>query len=234
HWERKRVFRKVLQFPRMMNSVFLSNSKGKINEKYLRYNEQKQTHEKPDNKKFIWDKNVIFFPRKINSKLYFIHRVKPDIQIVSIDNLEELTTEFWQHYFMHLEDQILLAPKYDHEVSYIGGGCPPIETEYGWLLIYHGVCDTITGYVYSACVALLDLENPQKVVARLPYPLFKPELDWELVGEVNNVCFPTGAIIIEQVLYIYYGAADEHIACASVNVNILLKELMLKSESNDK
>ena len=212
----------------------LAGSKGMINEKYLRYNEHEQIREKAGKKIFIWDKNVIFFPRKINGKLYFLHRVRPDIQIVAVNNLQELTSEFWQNYFLHLDEWIVLTPKYKHEVSYIGGGCPPVETEYGWLLIYHGVHDTIKGYVYSACAALLDLENPQKEIARLPYALFKPELDWELKGEVNNVCFPTGAALIDGTLYIYYGAADEQIAVASVSLSELLKELLLNTIKDEK
>jgi len=211
-----------------------ARSEKAINEKYLRYNIHRHTQKNHDKEVFVWDKNVIFFPRRINGKLYFLHRVRPDIQIVSISNLQELTTEFWQNYFLHLDECIVLSPKYKHEVSYIGGGCPPIETEYGWLLIYHGVHDTIKGYVYSACAALLNLENPQKEIARLPYALFKPELEWELKGEVNNVCFPTGTALIEDRLYIYYGAADERIACASLSISDLLKELLLNSKKNEK
>jgi predicted GH43/DUF377 family glycosyl hydrolase len=208
----------------------LAGSKGKINGKYLRYNEHGGIREIHGKKVFIWDKNVIFFPRRINGQLYFLHRVKPDIQIVSVNNLQELTTEFWQNYFLHLDEKIVLSPKYGHEVSYIGGGCTPIETEHGWLIIYHGVHDTIKGYVYTACAALLELENPQKEIARLPYALFKPELEWELKGEVNNVCFPTGASLSDDTLYIYYGAADEQIACASVSLSALLKELLLNKK----
>ncbi|WP_428661713.1 hypothetical protein [Runella sp.] len=205
----------------------LAESKGIINEKYLRYNEHERVQEKEGKKVLLWDKNVIFFPRKIKEKLYFLHRIKPDIQIVAVADLAELTPAFWQNYFLHLDDSIVLSPKYKHEISYIGGGCPPIETAHGWLLIYHSVHDTVKGYVYSACAALLDLENPQKELARLPYALFKPEFDWELKGEVNNVCFPTGAIVQDDTLYIYYGAADEQIACASVSIAALLKELLL-------
>jgi predicted GH43/DUF377 family glycosyl hydrolase len=101
------------------------------------------------------------------------------------------------------------------------------------LLIYHSVQDTIEGYVYSACAALLDLDNPQKEISRLPYALFKPELDWELHGEVNNVCFPSGTLLVEDTLYIYYGAADKQIACASVSISALLKELMFNTKGND-
>lgn len=205
-----------------------TETEGNINEKYLRFNDYQKSHEKQDRKIFLWDKNLVIFPRKINNKFWFFHRIKPDIQIVvSIEKFEDLTIEFWQNYFSHFDEYIVLSPKYDHEVSYIGCGCPPIETEAGWLVIYHGVHDTIKGYVYSACATLLDLKNPQKEIARLPYPLFFPEKEWELKGEVNNVCFPTGALVEDDELYIYYGAADERIAIASLSIKELLAELAL-------
>ena len=121
----------------------------------------------------------------------------------------------------------MFEPLYDHESSYIGGGCPPIEIPEGWLMIYHSVCDTPKGYIYSVSVALLDLEDPQKEIARLPYPLFSPETDYELNGIVNKVCFPTGTAIFDDKLYIYYGAADKCIACVSVQLSELVKELLL-------
>jgi beta-1,2-mannobiose phosphorylase / 1,2-beta-oligomannan phosphorylase len=218
--------------PQMSYDEFkhLAESKGSINEKYQRYNKHERIIEKKGKKIFIWDKNVIFFPRKINGNFIFLHRVKPDIQITVVNHLKDLTLEFWQNYFLLLSNRIVLSPKHKHEVSYIGGGCPPIETKEGWLLIYHGVHDTVKGFVYSACAALLDLENPQKETARLPYALFKPEEQWELKGEVNNVCFPTGALVINDTLYIYYGAADEQIAVASLSLTALLTELLLYKE----
>lgn len=204
----------------------LSESEGLIPDKYRRYNEFQISHPNSD-PVFLWDKNLIFFPRKINDKFYFLHRIRPDIQIVSVKNIEDLNPEFWQNYFLHFNDHILLSPKYHHESSYIGGGCPPIETEYGWLMIYHGVYDTVYGYVYTACAALLDINNPKIEISRLSYPLFKPEKEWELHGEVNNVCFPTGTVVENDILYIYYGAADERIAVASLSMSKLLKELMM-------
>lgn len=177
-------------------------------------------------KLLVWDKDVIFFPRRINDRLYFLHRIKPDIQIASVNELSDLNESFWKNYLLNFFNNIILAPKYDHEISYIGGGCPPIETAEGWLVIYHGVHNTTNGYVYSACAALLDLENPEIEIARLPYPLFKPETAWELSGEVDRVCFPSGTAIFGDTLYIYYGAADEQIACASVSLNALLAELL--------
>jgi beta-1,2-mannobiose phosphorylase / 1,2-beta-oligomannan phosphorylase len=215
--------------PQMFYKEFnrLASSKAVLNEKYLRYNGDGGIVDRKGKKVFIWDKNVIFFPRRINGKLCFLHRIKPDIQFVCIHNLKELTTDFWQNYFLHFEANILLTSKHDFAASYIGAGCPPIETEHGWLLIYHGVQDTVDGFVYSACAALLDIDDPLKEISRLPYPLFKPDEEWELKGEVNNVCFPTGAIVENDILYIYYGAADEQIACASMSLSALLKELLI-------
>jgi predicted GH43/DUF377 family glycosyl hydrolase len=59
----------------------------------------------------------------------------------------------------------------------------------------------------------------------LPYPLFYPEEHWERRGEVNNVCFPSGAVVFDGRLFVYYGAADERIAVASMELQELLNEL---------
>jgi beta-1,2-mannobiose phosphorylase / 1,2-beta-oligomannan phosphorylase len=228
HFEKKGIL-----VPQITYEEFnkLSKTNPLIDSKYFRYNQHEGILEKEGIKMLLWDKNLIFFPRKINGKFYFMHRIRPEIQIiVAIEKLENLTLDFWQDYFLHFDDYVLLSPKYDHEISYIGGGCPPIETELGWLLIYHGVKDSLNGYVYSACAALLDLKNPQIEIARLPFPLFKPEYVWELKGEVNNVCFPTGAVVFDDILYIYYGAADERIACASMVLSELLNELMVNKK----
>ena len=191
--------------------------KSDLNEKYLRYNRGAD---------ILADKDLVFFPRRIHGKLTFLHRIKPDIQLTAANELSDLTNEFWVNYFLHFEEHIFLCPKYTHEVSYVGGGCPPIETEHGWLIIYHGVKDVIKGYEYSCCAALMDIDEPFKEIARLPYPLFKPELDYELDGDVDDVCFPTGTVLEGDTLYIYYGAADELIACASVSLAELLNELL--------
>ncbi|MDP2414801.1 hypothetical protein [Daejeonella sp.] len=228
-WEKHGIISPQMTFQEFNH---LAASKKSINEKYLRYNEPWHSIEKLDVNILMWDKNVIFFPRRINGKLQFLHRIKPDIQVVAVEDLKELTKEFWQNYFLNIECCIVISPKYKHEISYVGGGCPPIETKEGWLLIYHSVHDTTKGYVYSACAALLDLDDPQKEIARLPYPLFKPEQSWELNGEVNNVCFPTGAVLFDDTLYIYYGAADERVATASMSLSELIKEL-LKHPIND-
>jgi beta-1,2-mannobiose phosphorylase / 1,2-beta-oligomannan phosphorylase len=207
--------------------VLLAESAGKVNEKYYRNQKFYSLRADPQKKMMLWDKNVIFFPRRIGGKLVFLHRIRPGIQIVSVNSIRELTKKFWKDYFFDLQDHIVLDPLHQHESSYIGSGCPPIETKNGWLLIYHGVEETEKGYIYSACAALLDLNNPAKEISRLPYALFSPQYDWELKGEVNNVVFPTGTSLFGGTLFIYYGAADTSIACASVNLSELVAELLV-------
>lgn len=226
NWEKRGLI-----VPQYSYSEFkhLAESRGELSEKYFRFNGKYIVPKKDGKKVLVWDKNVILFPRRIKGQLFFLHRIKPDIQIISVNDLSELTHNFWDYFLLRFTDNILISPKYDHEVSYVGGGCPPIETEKGWLLIYHGVHDTIEGYVYCVCASLLALDDPRHEIARLPYPLFEPQFEYELHGIVNNICFPSGTQIINDTLYIYYGAADEHIACATVSLTELLKELLFNA-----
>lgn len=177
---------------------------------------------------YVWDKNLVFFPKKINGKLAVLHRLYPSIQILYFEDPVELTIEFWKEYVSNLHKHIVLLPKGLHEGSHIGAGCPPIETEFGWLLIYHSAQHTSKGFIYYACAALLDLQNPKKIIGRLKEPLFSPTETWEKEGYVNNVVFPTGTATFNEDLYIYYGAADSRVAVASVNINDLLKKLKNK------
>jgi predicted GH43/DUF377 family glycosyl hydrolase len=215
--------------------IFLLKSEGGVNEKYYHDNKFYNPNADPQKKVMLWDKNVVFFPRRIKGNLVFLHRIRPGIQIVSVKSLKDLTKEFWENYFLKLQDHIVLDPVFAHESSYIGSGCPPIETEHGWLLIYHGAEETKRGIVYSACAAaLLDLNNPARVIARLPYALFSPEYEWELKGDVNNVVFPTGTALFGDTLFIYYGAADSRIACASLSLSALLAELLAHTVKDEK
>lgn len=203
-----------------------------LNEKYLfHYKIFKQHGLGPEvaKKLFVWDKNVIFFPEKIDGKFTFFHRIHPGIQLVQVDNLKQLTPSFWKDYMMNLSDHIVMDPEYSHESSHIGGGCPPVKTDKGWLIIYHAAEDHPHGYIYHAAAALLDLKNPLKVIGRLKKPLISPSYKWEKEGVVNNIIFPSGTAIFDERLYIYYGAADEHVAVASVDINELLEELIKSS-----
>lgn len=106
----------------------------------------------------------------------------------------------------------------------IGAGCVPIETEEGWILIFHGVSCTCNGFVYSMGAALLDLNDPSKVIARSTDYLLTPEKDYETVGFVPNVVFPVSALVDEPTgrIALYYGAADTVTGLAFTSKQLLL------------
>ncbi|OGH07689.1 MAG: hypothetical protein A2W22_00445 [Candidatus Levybacteria bacterium RBG_16_35_11] len=173
----------------------------------------------------LFEKDASLFPQKFNHKFALFHRILPGIQIIYFNSFSELTKDRWRDYFKNLGDFIVLDPLFWFENRNIGGGCPPIETKDGWLIIYHAVEDIPFGKIYHAAAALLDLKNPLKVLGRLKEPLFSPKAPWEKSGVTNNVVFPTGAVVRDRRLYIYYGAADKLIAAKSVNLIELLTEL---------
>jgi predicted GH43/DUF377 family glycosyl hydrolase len=173
----------------------------------------------------LWEKDGTLFPKKINGKFAMLHRILPGIQIIYFDDWADLTIDYWKKYLSKLNDHIVMDPIDGLENTHIGAGCSPIETKDGWLLIYHSVGLKNNHLTYWASAALLDKDNPQKVIGRLPYPLFKPTLDWEIKGVVGNVVFPTGAVVKDENLYIYYGAADSRIGLAKINLSKLLNTL---------
>jgi len=174
----------------------------------------------------LWDKDAFFFPKKIKGRYALIHRILPDIQVIYFDSFADLTLDYWKTYLKNLPKYVVLESKHWYETRNVGGGCPPIETKKGWLLIYHAVDDMDSGKTYRAGAALLDLKDPTKVIGHLHEPLFAPSEPWEVKGNVSNVVFPTGAALFDKRLYIYYGAADKYIAAASVDLNKLLDELL--------
>ncbi len=180
---------------------------------------------KDPNIEFIWDKNIVFFPRRIQGRICFFHRIKPCILLVFISNLSDINSDFWDNYLKGLPTHALDCEKLKiKDALYVGAGCPPIEIPDGWLFIYHAVYSINNVLIYKAHCSLLDLNNPQSVLAYLPYPLLEPELEWEKIGNVNNVVFPTGAFLNDETLFFYYGAADKCIGCASFNLHELLTE----------
>ncbi len=173
----------------------------------------------------LWEKDAFIFPKKINNRFALVHRVLPGIQVIYFDDFKDLTDDYWRDYLGNLGNYVLLDPEYRFESRNIGGGGPPIETKDGWLLIYHAVEDSRRGRIYHAAAALLDLVDPTKVMGRLKKPLFSPSEPWEKQGDVNNVVFPTGAVVKDSRLYLYYGAADKLIAAKSIDLEELVSEL---------
>jgi len=221
HFEKKGVITSGTSYAEASELFRQSN----MPERYLNFDIYDKCEGDTEDTVLLWGKDSFLFPKKINGKFALLHRVLPEIQVVYFNDFQELTPEFWRENLKHLSDYIILEKKYWFESRYIGGGCPPIETNEGWLLIYHTIEDTKQGKVYRAGAALLDKNNPCKLIGRLKEPLFSPEEKWEKKGVVNNVVFPTGSAIFDERLYIYYGAADTHIAVASVDLDELLDEL---------
>ncbi len=118
---------------------------------------------------------------------------------------------------------ILLEPKEDWEALKIGAGTPPIRTKKGWLIIYHGVS---TDKVYRAGAALLDLEDPTKVLGRTKSPILEPEETYERYGDVDNVVFPSGACVIDGLLFVYYGGADKVCCLATAELDSFLDHVL--------
>ena len=119
---------------------------------------------------------------------------------------------------------ILIEGRPDSWEEKIGGGAPPLKTDAGWLVIYHGVEHGGTGY-YRAGALLLDLENPLKVLARTPDPILEPEYEYETKGFYSGCVFPTGNMIVDGTLYVYYGAADRNVGVATCKIDDLLDYL---------
>lgn len=110
----------------------------------------------------------------------------------------------------------------------IGIGPPPLRTEHGWLLVYHGVKDTVSGAVYRVGVALLHLEEPTRVLRRLPSWVLAPVAAYERTGDVPNVVFPCGLVhdSATDELRLYYGAADSSICLATARLREVLAALL--------
>ena len=169
------------------------------------------------------NRDVILFPRKINGMFYRLERPVelvgeeygcdvPSVWLNKSDNLME-----WP------KPTLLLKPEQEWEMKKMGGSTPPLETKDGWLVLYHGVSEKDSGYRVGA--VLLDLDNPQKVLARTKDFLMEPEFPYEVEGYYNGCVFPTGNVIKDGILYIYYGGADRYVNVATCKLDDLLKHL---------
>jgi predicted GH43/DUF377 family glycosyl hydrolase len=167
----------------------------------------------PDNK------DAALLPRRINGRWQMLHRPNAG-----------LTTDIWmaespdlQHWGRYRR---VLAARQGAwwDAFRIGLGPPLIETERGWLMLYHGVRQTAAGCLYRVGLALLDAQDPSRVLKRGDEWVFGPEEDYERQGDVGDVVFPCGTTIgpDRDTLSIYYGAADTCIGLATARISELL------------
>ena len=165
----------------------------------------------------IDDKDATLFPTKINGKYVFLHRFSPNVWIDYVDDLSF-------HEGKYLNGEILMTPRvYSWDSEKIGIGPPPILCESGWLLIYHGLSRYSKKYRLGA--VLLARDNPSLVLSQLDYPILEPESFHESKGARPGTVFCNGAVVLGEMLYLYYGAGDEVIDVARLPLEKLLGEL---------
>ena len=113
------------------------------------------------------------------------------------------------------------------DANKVGAGPPPLKTAQGWLLCYHGVRTTVSGALYRVGLALLDLADPCRVLARSDEWVLGPTEPYERSGDVPGVVFPNGWVLDRDgdTLRMYYGAADNVVAGASGSLARILARL---------
>lgn len=153
-----------------------------------------------------FNRNGVLFPRKIKGKYAMLSRPSDNghTPFGDIFYSESPDMVHWGHH------RHVMSPNKPWESTKIGAGPVPIETTEGWLLFYHGVLTSCNGFVYSFGAALLNLDEPWKVIYRASDYLLSPQKLYECVGDVPNVVFPTAALYDAPTgrIAIYYGAAD--------------------------
>jgi len=159
-----------------------------------------------------FNRNGVLFPRKIGKNYAMLSRPSDNghTPFGDIFYSESPDLTYWgKHRFV-------MGTTEGWQSTKIGAGPVPIETSEGWLLIYHGVLTSCNGFVYSAGAALLDLDQPWKVIARAKPYIIAPQTYYECVGDVPNVVFPCAALIDRATgrLALYYGGADTVVAVA--------------------
>jgi beta-1,4-mannooligosaccharide/beta-1,4-mannosyl-N-acetylglucosamine phosphorylase len=168
------------------------------------------------------DKDACLFPRRFKGRFALIHRpiVRGEAHI-------------WLSFSPDLkhwgDHRALIRTRAAYwDCHRVGLACQPIETPQGWLVFYHGVRDTSAGAIYRLGLALLELEEPWKVLRRSDEWVLGPRAPYERVGDVDDVVFPSGAVVHKEMdqLNLYYGAADCTVAVATAQLSSILDYIM--------
>ena len=175
------------------------------------------------------DKDACLLPRRIKGRFALIHR-----PIVRGE------AHMWISFSPDLkhwgDHRTLIRTRSAYwDCHRVGLACQPIETPHGWMIFYHGVRSTTAGQIYRVGLALLDLEEPWKVLRRSDEWVLGPREFYERVGEVGDVIFPTGAIVHKETdqLSLYYGAADSAVAVATANLSDIIDYIMSCPEAEE-
>jgi len=161
-----------------------------------------------------FNRNGVLFPQKINGKYAMLSRPSDnghtpfgDIYISYSPDMK-----YWGEHRCVMK--VTPFPESAWQCTKIGAGSVPFLTEAGWLMFYHGVITTCCGYRYSMGAAILDKDNPEKVLYRTRDYLLAPAAPYELAGDVPNVVFPCAALQDGERVAVYYGAADTVVGMA--------------------
>ncbi len=168
------------------------------------------------------DKDASLFPRKISGRFALIHRpvIRGEAHMW-ISFSPDL--KYWGDHRL-----LMTTRPASWDVHRVGLGPPPVETPEGWFIIYHGVRRTASGSLYRCGLALLDLDEPWRVIRRSEDWVFGPHAHYEMIGDVPGVVFPCGLILEEETreLRVYYGAADTVVALATADFDEVLSYLL--------
>lgn len=172
------------------------------------------------------DKNAALLPERIDGKWILFHRPTTSFGGTHAEIQLSRSTDL---YSWSTPEQVLqprLGAWWDS--LRIGIGPPPLKTEHGWLVIYHGVKETVAGAIYRLGLALVDLHEPTRVLHRLPDWVFGPLAPYERAGDVPNAVFPCGLVHMRETgeLRLYYGAADSSICLATASLEDLLDAVL--------
>lgn len=184
-------------------------------------------------------KAMALFPEKIHGRITALltaHTDKPPAKIGIAqfnDEADMWSSDYWQQWYTSLDGHTL--PLQRSVNDHIEVGAAPLKTDVGWLVIYCYIRNYVSPYrIFGIEAVVLDLEDPYKIIGKIISPLLMPEAPYELYGNVPNTIFPSGAIIENNVLTIYYGAADTTLCMATVPLVDLLKESLLYTYTQPK
>ncbi len=186
----------------------------------LAYTHDFENYTQLENSFLPFNRNGVLFPRKVRGKYAMVSRPSDNghTPFGDIYYSESPDLVHWGHH------RHVMRPNGGWQSTKIGAGPTPIETREGWLLIYHGVLTSCNGFVYSAGAALLDIDEPWKVLYRSDPYILSPKEVYERVGDVPNVTFPCAALCDAPTgrIALYYGAADTVTALAFCQVDELI------------
>lgn len=168
-------------------------------------------------------KNWVIFPEKINGKFAILHSIAPKVQIEYVDSLRNLNSAIKSRHAPETRAKV-----WDSRVR--GVGSPPIRTSLGWLVFYHAV-DMRHPDKYKMGAMILDGLHPEKILHRSNLPVLEPSRVYEESGFKPGIVYNCGAVVVKDILYVYYGAADTVVCLATAHLPDFLARLKADSQT---